>query len=111
MIHLSGLSVRSERNPHGDINIEFSGLRPGEKLFEELLIGDNVIATRHPMIMSAQEDCLPWDIMKQRLTALLAAIDTDDYVTIRQILRETVAGYAPQGEIVDFIHLQRRLEP
>ncbi|WP_416467478.1 polysaccharide biosynthesis protein [Pseudomonas sp. LFS044] len=111
MIHLSGLSVRSERNPHGDINIEFSGLRPGEKLFEELLIGDNVIATRHPMIMSAQEDCLPWDIMKQRLTALIAAIDTDDYVTIRQILRETVAGYAPQGEIVDFIHLQRRLEP
>jgi FlaA1/EpsC-like NDP-sugar epimerase len=111
MIHLSGLSVRSERNPHGDITIEFSGLRPGEKLYEELLIGDNVTATRHPMIMSAQEDCLSWDIMKQKLTALLAAIEVDDYVTIRQILRETVAGYAPQGEIVDFIHLQRRLEP
>lgn len=111
MIHLSGLSVRSERNPHGDITIEFSGLRPGEKLYEELLIGDDVIATRHPMIMSAQEDYLPWDIMKQRLTALLAAIETDDYVTIRQILRETVAGYVPQGEIVDFMHLQRRLKP
>ncbi|MFJ4066640.1 polysaccharide biosynthesis protein [Pseudomonas sp. NPDC089996] len=111
MIHLSGLSVRSERNPHGDITIEFSGLRPGEKLYEELLIGDNVIATRHPMIMSAQEDCLPWDIMKQRLTALLAAIETDDYVTLRQILRETVAGYAPQGEIVDFMHIQSRLKP
>ncbi|MFJ4457241.1 polysaccharide biosynthesis protein [Pseudomonas sp. NPDC089392] len=111
MIHLSGLSVRSERNPHGDITIEFSGLRPGEKLYEELLIGDNVIATRHPMIMSAQEDCLPWDIMKQKLTALLAAIEKDDYVTLRQILRETVAGYTPQGEIVDFMHIQRRLEP
>ncbi|AYG44004.1 polysaccharide biosynthesis protein [Pseudomonas sp. Leaf58] len=111
MVHLSGLSVRSERNPHGDITIEFSGLRPGEKLYEELLIGDNVIATRHPMIMSAQEDYLPWDTMKQRLTALLAAIESDDYVTIRQILRETVAGYTPQGEIVDFLHLQRRLEP
>ncbi|KPM60269.1 hypothetical protein HB13667_22865 [Pseudomonas putida] len=111
MIHLSGLSVRSERNPHGDISIEFSGLRPGEKLYEELLIGDNVIATRHPMIMRAQEDYLSWDIMKQRLTTLLTAIETDDYVSIRQILRETVAGYTPQGEIVDFMHLQRRLEP
>ncbi|HEN8799331.1 TPA: polysaccharide biosynthesis protein [Pseudomonas putida] len=111
MIHLSGLSVRSERNPHGDITIEFSGLRPGEKLYEELLIGDNVIATRHPMIMSAQEDYLPWETMKQRLSALLNAIERDDYITIRQILRDTVAGYTPQGEIVDFIHVQRRLEP
>ncbi|MFK8328840.1 polysaccharide biosynthesis protein [Pseudomonas sp. BJa5] len=111
MVHLSGLSVRSERNPHGDIAIEFSGLRPGEKLYEELLIGDNVVATRHPMIMGAQEDYLPWDQLKERLNELLAAISADDYGRVRQLLRETVSGYTPEGEIVDWIYQQRRLDP
>ncbi|KAB0565140.1 polysaccharide biosynthesis protein [Pseudomonas palleroniana] len=111
MIHLSGLSVRSEKNPHGDIAIEFSGLRPGEKLYEELLIGDNVAATQHPMIMSANEDYLPWDILKAKLTELLASVDQDDYARVRQLLRDTVSGYAPDGEIVDLIYQQRRLEP
>lgn len=111
MIHLSGLSIRSERNPHGDIAIEFSGLRPGEKLYEELLIGDNVVATRHPMIMSAQEDYLSWDQLKERLSELLAAISADDYGRVRQLLRETVSGYTPDGEIVDWIYQQRRLDP
>ncbi|NBA97280.1 nucleoside-diphosphate sugar epimerase/dehydratase [Pseudomonas sp. R5(2019)] len=111
MIHLSGLSIRSERNPHGDIAIEFSGLRPGEKLYEELLIGDNVVATQHPMIMSANEDLLPWDVLKEKLTELLAAISSDDYSRVRQLLRETVSGYAPDGEIVDWIYQQRRMDP
>ncbi|HGM5582901.1 TPA: polysaccharide biosynthesis protein [Pseudomonas putida] len=111
MIHLSGLSIRSERNPLGDIAIEFSGLRPGEKLYEELLIGDNVEATRHPMIMSASEDYLPWDVLKERLEVLLKAVENDDYARVRQLLRETVSGYAPDGEIVDLIYQQRRLEP
>ncbi|QCG68501.1 polysaccharide biosynthesis protein [Pseudomonas veronii] len=111
MIHLSGLSVRSDKNPHGDIAIEFSGLRPGEKLYEELLIGDNVVATQHPMIMSANEDHLAWDLLKGKLTELLAAVDADDYNRVRQLLRDTVSGYAPDGEIVDWIHQQRRLEP
>ena len=111
MIHLSGLSVRSEKNPHGDIAIEFSGLRPGEKLYEELLIGDNVVATQHPMIMSANEDHLSWEVLKGKLTELLAAVDEDDYTRVRQLLRDTVSGYAPDGEIVDWIYQQRRLEP
>nr|WP_177325778.1 nucleoside-diphosphate sugar epimerase/dehydratase [Pseudomonas sp. FGI182] len=111
MIHLSGFSVRSERNPMGDIAIEFSGLRPGEKLYEELLIGDNVIATRHPMIMSANEDFLAWDTLKDALRQLLAAVAADDFVRVRQLLRETVSGYSPEGEIVDWIYQQRRLEP
>lgn len=111
MVHLSGLSVRSDKNPHGDIAIEFSGLRPGEKLYEELLIGDNVVATQHPMIMSANEDHLPWDVLKDKLTQLLAAVDADDYNRVRQLLRDTVSGYAPDGEIVDWIYQQRRLEP
>lgn len=111
MIHLSGLSVCSEKNPHGDIAIEFSGLRPGEKLFEELLIGDNVVATQHPMIMSANEDHLPWEMLKVKLTYLLSAVEDDDYTRVRQLLRETVSGYSPDGEIVDWIYQQRRLEP
>lgn len=111
MIHLSGLSVRSDKNPHGDITIEFSGLRPGEKLYEELLIGDNVVGTPHPMIMSANEDYLSWDVLKGKLTELLAAVDQDDYKRVRQLLRDTVSGYSPDGEIVDWIYQQRRLEP
>jgi len=111
MIHLSGFSIRSERNPLGDIAINFTGLRPGEKLYEELLIGDNVIATRHPMIMSANEDYLAWDVLKQRLEALRAATSADDFATVRQLLRDTVSGYVPGGEIVDWLYQRRRLEP
>ncbi len=108
MINLSGLSMRSERNPHGDIAIEFTGLRPGEKLYEELLIGDNVVPTRHPMIMSADEDFLPWDILKEKLASLLEAVSSDDYPRVRQMLSELVAGYSPEGEIVDWKHLEQR---
>lgn len=111
MVHLSGLSVRSEKNPHGDIAIEFTGLRPGEKLYEELLIGDNVVATEHPMIMSANEDYLAWELLKAKLSELLTAVEEDDYNKVRRLLRETVSGYAPDGEIVDWIYQQRRLEP
>ncbi|QBF29137.1 polysaccharide biosynthesis protein [Pseudomonas tructae] len=111
MIHLSGLSVRSEKNPHGDLAIEFTGLRPGEKLYEELLIGDNVVATQHPMIMRANEDLLPWPFLKGKLSELLDALEKDDYARVRQLLRETVSGYAPDGEIVDWLYQQRRLRP
>lgn len=111
MVHLSGLSIRSDKNLQGDISIEFTGLRPGEKLYEELLIGDNVVTTPHPMIMSANEDYLPWDVLKARLTELLSAVEQDDYTRVRQLLRETVSGYSPDGEIVDWIYQQRRLEP
>jgi len=111
LIHLSGLSVRSEKNPQGDIAIEFTGLRPGEKLYEELLIGDNVSATEHPMIMRANEEHLDWDVLKDRLAKLLRAVESDDYPQVRQLLRELVSGYVPEGEIVDWIYQQRRVEP
>lgn len=111
LIHLSGLSVRSEKCPHGDIAIEFTGLRPGEKLYEELLIGDNVSPTEHPMIMTASEEYLPWDQLKALLNRLVAAVDEDDYPQVRQLLREGVSGYKPEGEIVDWIYQQRRAEP
>lgn len=104
MILLSGLTLRSERNPNGDIAVEFTGLRPGEKLYEELLIGDDVTPTDHPMIMRANEDHLPWEAFKLALEQLMVAVEQDDYVRVRQLLRETVSGYAPEGEIVDWIH-------
>ena len=110
MIHLSGLSVRSERNPQGDMAIEFTGLRPGEKLYEELLIGDNVVPTRHPMIMSANEDFLPWEILKDKLESLLDAVSQDDYLRVRQMLQELVVGYTPEGDIVDWMHLEKRAD-
>jgi len=108
MIRLSGLSVCDELHPHGDISIEFTGLRPGEKLYEELLIGEDVKPTEHPMIMRAEEDMLPWDELKARLQELLAAVSEDDYARVRVLLRETVHGYVPEGEIVDWIHLRNR---
>lgn len=108
MIHLSGLTIRSERNPAGDIEIQFTGLRPGEKLYEELLIGDNVSPTCHPMIMRANEEHLSWDALKAVLDEMLNALQRDDYDRVRQLLRETVSGYTPEGEIVDWIHVQRR---
>lgn len=109
MVHLSGLTVRGDANPHGDIEIQFTGLRPGEKLYEELLIGESVLPTEHPMILRAQEEFIAWEPLKQILTDLLQAIDTDDYVRVRQLLRQTVNGYVPEGDIVDWIHCQQKL--
>lgn len=111
MVHLSGLSIRSEKNPHGDITIQYTGLRPGEKLYEELLIGDNVSPTEHPMIMRASEEHLAWEDFRQVLNELVSSVAADDYGRVRQLLRQTVNGYKPDGEIVDWIHQQRRLEP
>ncbi|MBV4501026.1 polysaccharide biosynthesis protein [Pseudomonas shirazensis] len=108
MVHLSGLSLKSQRNPYGDIAIEFTGLRPGEKLYEELLIGDNVSATPHPMIMMASEDYLAWSVLSDHLAVLIKALVDEDFSRVRQLLREVVSGYSPEGEIVDWVHQQRR---
>jgi FlaA1/EpsC-like NDP-sugar epimerase len=111
MIHLSGLSIRSERNPQGDIELEFIGLRPGEKLYEELLIGDNVSETQHPMIMCANEAHLSWDQLKASITEVLVAVYANDYERVRQLLREVVSGYSPEDEIVDWMYQQGRKDP
>jgi FlaA1/EpsC-like NDP-sugar epimerase len=107
MVHLSGLTVRNEQNPHGDISIEFTGLRSGEKLYEELLIGDNVSPTEHPMIMRADEEHLPWTVFKEVLNEIFLAVERDDYERLRELLREHVNGYVPEREIVDLIHKKR----
>jgi FlaA1/EpsC-like NDP-sugar epimerase len=107
MIKLSGLSVRSARNVDGDIAIEFTGLRPGEKLYEELLIGDNVTDTGHPMIMRAEEKRLDWNALSAALTAMDHALKTDDYPGVQRLFLELVDGYQPDKEIVDLIHRQQ----
>lgn len=108
MILLSGMSIRDEENPKGDIAIQFSGLRPGEKLYEELLIGDNVTPTEHPMIMRANEDYLSWEVLQNSLVALHQAVIEDDFTTLRQLLRELVDGYSPEGDIVDWMHVYKQ---
>ncbi|MFG0543153.1 polysaccharide biosynthesis protein [Pseudomonas sp. YQ_5] len=110
MVKLSGLSVRSKSNPHGDIPIEFSGLRPGEKLYEELLIGDNVQPTEHPMIMRANEEFVDWECLKKSLSNILRALEGDDFLSVRKLLRENVSGYVPDGEVVDYVYMQRRMD-
>jgi FlaA1/EpsC-like NDP-sugar epimerase len=107
IIELSGLTVRDDDNPDGDIEIEVTGLRPGEKLYEELLIGDNPQPTSHPRIMKAREDCLPWSELEQKLQALQMALDVNDVGVVRAMLQQLVSGYQPSGEIVDWVHLEQ----
>ncbi len=79
--------------------------------YEEPHIGDNVSLAEHSMIMRANEEHLPWDAFKRVLSELFVAVENDDYVRVRQLLRKTVNGYTPEEEIVDWIHQQRRIEP
>ncbi|MCH8622300.1 polysaccharide biosynthesis protein [Undibacterium sp. TS12] len=103
MVHLSGLEVKSETTPDGTIEIQHVGLRPGEKLYEELLIGDNVEGTSHPLIMRAQESELPWEQLQALLQDLQAACTAFDYPQIRALLLQIVAEYEPQCGIEDLI--------
>ena len=110
MVELSGLSVRDDNNPEGDIEIAITGLRPGEKLYEELLIGENPIPTQHPRIMKAQEPYLPWAQLQQSLGALHMAKGANDVALIRGLLQQLVAGYEPAGEVVDWVYLAQERE-
>jgi len=104
MIHLSGLRLKDELNPDGDIEIKFTGLRPGEKLYEELLIGDNVSETSNPMIMRAEEEMLSWDDLKLILDELKQAVDKGDQAKLRQLLIKAVPGFKPQSKIIDILY-------
>ena len=105
MVELSGLSVLDEANPHGDIAIQITALRPGEKLYEELLIGDNPLPTSHPRIMKAHEEFVPWPELSVRLDVLIDALNANDVPAIRNLLKELVPGYQPEGKVVDWVHL------
>lgn len=107
MVELSGLSLKDEENPEGDIAIEISGLRPGEKLYEELLIGDNPMPTSHPRIMKAHEDYFPWASLQSKLKTLENLLDNNEVAAIRSLMAELVSGYTPNEGIVDWVHLAK----
>jgi len=107
MIHLSGFSVKDEHNPDGDVSIEFTGLRPGEKLYEELLIGDNVTGTDHERIMTAHEVDLPWIALQVLLDDLDHACHHFDHEKIRMLLLNAPAGFAPSDDICDLLWLAK----
>ncbi|MFD0707024.1 polysaccharide biosynthesis protein [Photorhabdus akhurstii] len=103
MIHLSGLTVKDETNPHGDIEIKITGLRPGEKLYEELLIGDNVSGTNHPRIMTANEIFLTWDKLDPLLNNLKTSCENYDFKNIRKILINAPIDFHPKDYIYDLL--------
>ncbi len=98
MVELSGLSVRDADNPNGDIEIQITGLRPGEKLYEELLIGDDPSPTEHPRIMKAHEEFLDWPELEAQLETLRLATDSGDVAAIKSVLATCVHGYSERAE-------------
>ena len=103
MIRLMGLEVRDDANPHGDIEIKYTGLRPAEKLYEELLIAGNASGTQHPRIWRAQEGPVSWPEVELALQSLRAAVAQNDCTAIREILRRVVDEYMPPSGLVDFV--------
>lgn len=108
MIDLSGLTIRDEHNPTGDIEIEIIGLRPGEKLYEELLIGGEPQPTSHPRIMKSREDFIEWNILEDELQTLEMALNINDVGAVRLIMERLVPGYTPSAEIVDWVYAEER---
>jgi FlaA1/EpsC-like NDP-sugar epimerase len=107
MIHLSGFDVKDENNPLGDIEIKVTGLRPGEKLYEELLIGDNVAKTQHQRIMSANEVCLPWAELEALLAKLQIACLGFNNQVIREILLSAQTDFKPKDGICDLVWVEK----
>jgi FlaA1/EpsC-like NDP-sugar epimerase len=107
MIELSGYQVRDAGHPDGDIEIQFTGPRPGEKLYEELLISADDRPTAHPMIRHAREESLPWHIIEDYLDRLTKASKNFDYYEIRSVLMAAVKGYQPECGIEDWVWVER----
>ncbi|MFL9924586.1 nucleoside-diphosphate sugar epimerase/dehydratase [Herbaspirillum lusitanum] len=106
VIELSGMAVKEAgHDSHGDIEIEITGLRPGEKLYEELLIGESPQRTIHPRIMKAHEDYLPWSELEPALHRLFEAVAANEVAHIREILGRLVSGYVSSTDIVDWVYL------
>ena len=101
MIRLSGMEVKDVDHPNGDIEIIFTGLRPGEKLYEELLIGDKSLKTNHELIMRSVEEMIPWKDLEVLINNLKIAVNKRDYSLARSVLIEAVPGYKPKNIIDD----------
>ena len=107
MVHLMGLSVQDDANPDGDIEIRFTGLRPAEKLYEELLIGTDVSGTEHPRILRANEEFLEPDLLNPLIDQVWAAARSLDADEARRILLRVIGGYKPTGPLVDLVSQRR----
>ena len=107
MIRLSGLQVKDKSNPNGDIEIKYTGVRPGEKLYEELLVGSNISTTDHPMIMRAEEETLAWDELNLILKGLEVAINNSDHQELRNLLIKAVPAFKPQSGITDLLFSEK----
>ena len=103
MVHLMGLDEKTEENPTGDIEVVFTGLRPGEKLYEELLIGDDPQGTSHPRIMMAREVFLHWEQVEDVLSQLQRASQLFDCRGVIEVLKNAGTGYAPNGDLEDLV--------
>jgi FlaA1/EpsC-like NDP-sugar epimerase len=108
MVNLMGMTVRNDSNPDGDIEIAYTGLRPAEKLYEELLIGNNVSGTDHPMIMRAVEHALPWDDVEAWLKEMMSALRAFDCERTLQLLQRAVIEYETSPELHDLVTLEKR---
>ena len=95
MVALSGCTLRDAEHPEGDIEILITGLRPGEKLYEELLIGDNPVGTGHPRIMKAREEFMHWDVLAPHLDLLREAIRRDEADAITTLVRQLIPAANP----------------
>jgi FlaA1/EpsC-like NDP-sugar epimerase len=112
LVELSGRTVRDEMTPDGDIELQITGLRPGEKLYEELLIGNNAMPTVHPRVMKAHEDCPTSEELWRQFGVLGAALESSDVPALKLVLKQMLAGYQPHMEVVDWVHMeQHRVRP
>lgn len=107
MIRLMGYEIKDDNNPNGDIEIQITGLRPGEKLYEELLIGESEQPTQHPRIRTAREVYLPWEEMEALLAELNAACEAYDQARIRELLLQAPTAFNPQAGICDLVWCER----
>jgi len=110
MVELSGLTMKDDDAPDGDVAIEITGLRPGEKLYEELLIGNNPQPTSHSRIMKANELFASWEELEDKLKALEMALNVNDVGVIRVMMQQLVTGYTPSDSIVDWVYLEQEAE-
>jgi len=108
MVELSGMTIKDDTNTDGDIEFIMTGQRPGEKLYEELLIGNNPASTIHPRIMTAQEEFFPWPELQAMLEKLKIAMDANDLVEVRRLMGVMVSGFRPSADIVDLLVIRQR---